>query len=254
MKQETLKKLGISIAAALLLILLLAFGISRFLAMYTHHDEKIPVPVLYGLGVPEVENLLDELGLRYEVRDSLFDDSKPRNSVVQQDPDTGEFVKEGRIIYISINSSEIPKIRMPDLEYKNIHQAIMILESLGLKVGRIDTVPHIAEDAVLNWRLNGKYVRPDTEIGQGSVIDLTIAEGGDETGLFEGNVEVPDLVGTSLAEAQVLLEAYGLRLGTVVGKGQISDSSQATVLSQIPSYSPGLEIRKGSRLSVTIKQ
>lgn len=254
MKQEILKKLGISLAAALVLILLLAFGLSRFLAMYTHHDEKIPVPVLYGLGVPEVENLLDEIGLRYEIRDSLFEEGKPRNSVLQQDPDTGEFVKEGRVIYISINSSEIPKIRMPDLDHKNIHQAIMILESLGLKVGRIDTIADIAEDAVMDWRVNGKRVRPDTEIGQGSVIDLTIADGGDDLGVFEGDVEVPDLVGNSLTEARVLLEAYGLRLGTVVGKGQISDSSQATVLSQIPSYSPDLEIRKGSRVSVTIKQ
>ncbi|MHB1278212.1 MAG: PASTA domain-containing protein [Bacteroidia bacterium] len=254
MKQEILKKLGISAAAALLLILLLAFGLSRFLAMYTHHEEKIPVPILYGLGVPEVENLLGEIGLRYEIRDSLFDETKPRNSVIQQDPDTGEFVKEGRVIYLSINSSEVPKIRMPDLDHKNIHQAIMILESLGLKVGRIDTVPNIAEDAVLDWRLNGKQVRPDTEIAKGSVIDLTIADGGDDMGVFEGNAEVPDLEGTTLGEAQVLLEAYGLRLGSVIGKGEIRDSSQATILSQIPSYSPGLEIRKGSRVSVTIKQ
>lgn len=254
MKQERLKKLGISAAAALLLILLLVFGISRFLAMYTHHDEKIPVPMLYGLGVPEVENLLDEIGLRYEIRDSLFDESKPRNSVIQQDPDTGEFVKEGRVIYVSINSSEIPKIKMPDLELKNIHQAIMILESLGLKVGRIDTAKHIAEDAVLDWRLNGKQVRPNTEIGQGSVIDLTIADGGDDMGVFEGDSEVPDLEGTTLGEAQILLEAYGLKLGTVIGKGAISDSAQATIVAQIPSYLPGLEIRKGSRVSVTIKQ
>lgn len=254
MKQETLKKLGISVAAALLLVLLLVFGLSRFLAMYTHHEEKIPVPMLYGLGVPEVEHLLDELGLRYEIRDSLFEEGKPRNAVLQQDPDTGEFVKEGRVIYISINSSEIPKVRMPDLDHKNIHQAIMILESMGLKVGRIDTIADIAEDAVLNWRINGKAVRANTEIGQGSVIDLTIADGGNDLGVFEGNVDVPDLVGVSLGEAQVLLEAYGLRLGTVLGRGEISDSSQATVLSQIPSYSPDLEIRKGSRISVTIKQ
>ncbi|HCS20966.1 MAG TPA: hypothetical protein DIW47_10480 [Bacteroidetes bacterium] len=254
MKQETLKKLGISVAAALLLILLLVFGLSRFLAMYTHHEEKIPVPVLYGLGVPEVENLLDEIGLRYEVRDSLFDETKPRNSVLKQDPDTGEFVKEGRVIYLSINSSEIPKILMPDLDHKNIHQAIMILESLGLKVGRIDTVPYIAEDAVMDWRINGKFVRPNTEVAQGSVVDLTIADGGNEDGVYEGKSEVPDLVGTTLGEARSLLEAYGLRLGTVVGKGEISDSTEATIQAQIPSYSPDLVIRKGSRISVTIKQ
>ena len=119
-----MKKIGISVIAAIGLVIVLIFGVNRFLAIYTHHDEKIPVPVLYGLEVPEVERLLDELGLRYEIRDSLFEEGKPRNAVLSQDPDTNEFVKEDRIIYISINASETPKIRMPDLTHKNINQAI----------------------------------------------------------------------------------------------------------------------------------
>lgn len=249
-----MKKIGISAAAAIGLIIVLVFGVNRFLSIYTHHDEKIPVPVLYGLEVPEVERLLDELGLRYEVRDSLFQEGMPRNAVLSQDPDTNEFVKEGRIIYISINASETPKIRMPDLNHKNINQAIMIIESMGLKVGKIDTTQDIAEDAVLEQKINGKKIKPDTEIGQGTVIDLVIGDGGNEQGVMTGDVDVPDLVGLSLGESRIILDAYGLRVGTVVGKGNISDSSEATVVAQIPSYSGGLKIRKGSKVSITIKQ
>jgi len=249
-----MKKIGISVIAAIGLVMVLVFGVNRFLSIYTHHDEKIPVPVLYGLEVPEVERLLNELGLRYEIRDSLFEEGMPRNAVLTQDPDTNEFVKENRIIYISINASETPKIRMPDLNHKNINQAIMIIESMGLKVGKIDTTNDIAEDAVLEQKIKGKNVKPDTEIGQGTIIDLVIGDGGNEQGVFEGDVDVPDLVGLSLGETRIILDAYGLRLGAVVAKGAITDSSEATVIAQIPSYSVDIKTRKGSKISVTIKQ
>jgi len=249
-----MKKIGISIALAVGLVMVLIFGVNRFLAVYTHHAEKIPVPVLYGLEVPEVERLLDELGLRYEIRDSLFEEDKPRNAVLTQDPDTNEFVKEDRIIYISINASEIPKIRMPDLNHKNINQAIMIIESMGLKVGKIDTANDIMEDAVLEQKMNGKRIKANAEIVQGSVIDLVIGDGGNEQGVFGGDVDVPDLVGLSLGEARIILDAYGLRIGSVIARGAVKDMNEATVVAQIPSYSADLQIRKGSKLSVTIKQ
>ncbi|MBI1221470.1 MAG: PASTA domain-containing protein [Bacteroidetes bacterium] len=249
-----MKKISISIIAAIVLVVLMVLGANQFLSIYTRHDEKIPVPALYGLEVPEMQNLLDELGLRYEIRDSLFEEGMPRNAVLQQDPDTGEFVKEGRIIYVSINASESPKILMPDLNQKNIHQAIMILESLGLKVGKIDTTNHIAEDAVIEQWYKGKKIRPDEVIGQGSVIDLVIGDGGNQSGVMQDEVDIPDLEGLNYGDARILLDAYGLRLGTVVVKGVISDSSQATILSQIPSYSPGTKIKRGSKVSLTIKE
>lgn len=248
-----MKKIAISIIAAILLMLLLIFGVNQYLSIYTHHDEKIPVPVLYGLELQDVDHLLNELGLRYEIRDSLFEEGMPRNAVLQQDPDTGEFVKENRIIYVSINASESPKLLMPDLNHKNINQAIMILESMGLKVGKIDTTQDIAEDAVLEQKYKGKVIRPDQEIGQGSTIDLVIGDGGNEQGIFQGEVDVPELEGLKYGEARILLDAYGLRVGAVVAKGNISDSSEATVMAQIPSYSPNLKIKKGSKVSLTIK-
>ena len=254
MNKANSKQIAINIGMALALILVLVFGVNRFLAFYTHHDEKIPVPNLYGLQVPEAENLLDELGLRYEIRDSLFEEGKPRNAVLQQDPDTGEFVKEGRIIYLSINANDVPRIKMPDLKAKNIHQAIMILESMGLKVGRIDTVRDIAEDAVQEQRYQGKIIRPNTEIGQGSVIDLVISDGADQQGFGTGDVGLPDLEGSTLDDARIILEASGLRLGQVNSRGMVRDSSEATIVEQNPSYSPEIMLRRGSFVSVTIKQ
>lgn len=254
MNKNLVKKLGILIGLTTLVVLLLILATNKFLGSYTRNGEKIPVPPLYGLTLNEAIGVLDELGLRHEIRDSVFDANVPKNAVLHHDPDTGEFVKNGRIIYLSINASEVPQVKMPDLDHKNINQAIMIIESMGLLVGKIDTANDIADDAVLEQLYKGKRILPDTEIPKGSIIDLVIGDGMNSNVSFEGEVDIPDLVGTTLVEATIVLEAFGLKLGTVVGRGEISDSANATIRSQVPSYSPEAKLRAGSRVSVIIKQ
>ena len=248
-----MKKTVLNLSLAIALIIFLLLGVNYGLSMYTHHGEKIPVPDLHGLELDEVKNLLDELELRYEIRDSLFEENMPRNSVLKQDPDTGEFVKEGRIIYLSINNNEVPKVKMPDLTDKNIHQALMILEGLGIMPGKIDTTENIAEDAVIEQRHKGKIIRPDTEIPQGSVIDLVIGDGSGG-GAPDGEVSVPDLIGSTLGDARIILDAYGLAIGVISSQGKITDSSEATIVSQNPSYEPDTRITKGTAVSLTIQQ
>jgi beta-lactam-binding protein with PASTA domain len=248
------KQVLIGLGIALAFVFILVFSINYFLKVYTHNGEKIPVPVLYGLDLAEAAILLDELGLRYEVRDSIFEAGKVKNAVLSQDPDTGEFVKEGRIIYLGVNSSQVPRVKMPNLDHKNINQGIMILESLGLFIGKIDTTNDIAESAILEQKYQGKRILPDTEIPKGSVIDLVIGDGKIGSVVYEGEVDVPDLVGASVIEATIILEAYGLKLGTIASRGTISDSSRATIVSQIPSYAPEAKVPVGSRVSVLIKQ
>lgn len=254
MNKNLLKNVGILVGMTAVVVLLLIFATNQFLGSYTRNGEKIPVPHLYGLTLNEAVGVLDELGLRYEIRDSVFDTNIPKNAILHHDPDTGEFVKNGRIIYLSINASEVPRVKMPDLDHKNINQAIMIIESLGLLVGKIDTANDIADDAVLEQLHKGKRILPDTEIPKGSIIDLVIGDGMNANVSYEGEVDIPDLVGTTLVEATIILEAYGLTLGTVVGRGAITDSANATIRSQVPSYAPEAKIRSGSRVSVIIKQ
>ncbi|TNE82358.1 MAG: PASTA domain-containing protein [Bacteroidetes bacterium] len=244
------KPLWINLIAMLVFLALVVWGVDKFLDSVTRHGESKYVPSLYGLQVEEAGNLLEELDLRYEILDSLYDENFPKNAVIEQIPDSGCLVKEERKIYIRINRGDVPMVQMPDLEDKNIKQALFILESVGLKIGHIDTVEDIAEDAVIKQLYKGNVIRVNTEIPRGSVINLIIGNGGKQAA---EKVPVPDLDGSTLNEARIILGAMGLKLGEVYTTGKISDSSQATVISQSPSYSSDLMLYRGSSINVTIK-
>jgi beta-lactam-binding protein with PASTA domain len=241
-----------NLLGALLFVFFVFFIVDKLLDTYTHHGEKIKVPVLYGLQLEEAVNLLKETGLRYEVQDSLFEEGKAGNSVLGQNPDTGEYVKEGRIIYLSVNSSVVPKVKMPDLRDKNIKQAIIILESSGLVLGRVDTTRDIAEDAVIEQKYKGAAIAPDTEINQGSVIHLVIGDGMQPDSGPE--VPVPDLSDLTVDEVKILMEAYGLYIREIKVSGKLRDTASARVIAQQPAYDPGLSIRSGSGIIITVKQ
>ncbi len=244
------KSLWINIVVAIIFVVILFNLLLYGLDVYTRHGEKIPVPNLYGLDLEEAKNLLDEKGLRVTVLDSLYDETKPGNSVLEQLPDTGAFVKDNRMIYIRINKGQTPVVAMPDLDGMRIQTAQITLESLGLRVGRVDTIKSIQEDAVLEQKYKGRDITPDTKVPQGSVIDLVIGDG--ETS--SRNTPLPQLLGSTVQSARIYLEEYGLELGVITASGPISDTTRAVIISQSPPYVSDTKVPKGTAINITIEQ
>jgi beta-lactam-binding protein with PASTA domain len=84
----------------------------------------------------QVEEKLDDLDLAYVLLDSVdYRDDFPKYSVVQQDPLPGAKVKkEGRKVYIKINSSGFSSVKVPDLIEKTYREAVPTLKA-GLEEG-----------------------------------------------------------------------------------------------------------------------
>ena len=73
---------------------------------YTKHDEKIKVPNLEQLSLSETQKELNDLNLNFVVIDSAsFNPKFPPKSVIEQNPLAGDFVKENRKIYVTLNPS-----------------------------------------------------------------------------------------------------------------------------------------------------
>ena len=94
--------------------LLIAFGVLfalvfvmvMWLNISTNHNQKIEVPNLEKMSLTKVENTLDELDLNWEVIDSAsYNANYPKKSVIEQSPEAGDFVKENRKIYLTLNPS-----------------------------------------------------------------------------------------------------------------------------------------------------
>lgn len=163
---------------AALFIAVLGYLFMHWLTFTTDHGHEITVPDLRKLTEEQVEEKLDELDLDYVLLDSVdYRNDYPKYSVVQQDPMPGEKVKEGRKVYIKINSSGFSSVKVPDLIDKTYREAVPTLKALGLEEGTITYIPNLGKDMVLEMRYRGRNIKPGDKVLKSSKIDLVLGDG-----------------------------------------------------------------------------
>lgn len=167
------KQLVLAGLATVVVIVLLMW----WLRVSTHHGQQIEVPDLAHLDIGEVEEKLDEVELRFEVLDSTnYNPDYGYQTVIDQIPAAGSFVKEDRKIYISLNRSGYPVLEVPDVTQKTLRQAIPTLTAMGFVVGEVIEKPDIS-DQVLEMRYKGAKLVSGSELQKTSVIDLVVGDG-----------------------------------------------------------------------------
>lgn len=177
----------IQLVLAAIAIVVIALLVLKWLDFSTRQDERIQVPDLAEMSLDKVEDKLNELELRYEILDSAtYNPDFPKYSVIDQVPEPGQFVKENRKIYLTLNPSGYPKVEVPDLIRRTRRQAEPTLRSIGFEIGDITTKPDIAKDAVLEMRHKGEKIEPGDELMKTSKIDLVL---GDGSGRYSRNDE-----------------------------------------------------------------
>ncbi len=165
--------------------LLIAIGITivliwitlQSLSWYTKHSNYLIVPDFRGLYIQEVLGSPDNRNYQFSVVDSIFDADKPNGSILSQDPYPGSKVKKNRMVYLTITTIVPEKTTMPDLRDLTLRQAQTMLESSGLKLGKLIYIRSFDEDAVQNQLFNGTPVKAGAVIDKGSMIDLTVGMG-----------------------------------------------------------------------------
>lgn len=173
------KIFALQLILAAVIMAIFCYIVLIWLNVSTNHNEHIVVPDLSKMSLDEVNTLLEDKKLRFEVQDSAnYNPDYPRYSVIEQNPATGQLVKENRKIYLVLNPSGYRKIEIP----KNIiqhtrRQAEPTLIALGFKIGSITYQPNIAKDMVLEMRYKGKKVSPGDRLMKTSTIDLVLGDG-----------------------------------------------------------------------------
>ena len=163
---------------AALIIAVLGYLFMHWLTFTTDHGNEITVPDLRKLTEEQVEEKLDELDLDYVLLDSVdYRGDYPKYSVVQQDPVPGAKVKEGRKVYIKINSSGFSSVKVPNLIEKTYREALPTLRALGLEEGTITYIPNLGKDMVLEMRYKGRNIKTGDRVLKSSKIDLVLGDG-----------------------------------------------------------------------------
>ena len=202
---KLLKNVGIMVGIGAIIILFFFF---IYLPSTTNHRETITVPELVGMSFQDIDEFVTNRDLRYEIlADSGYSESLPALTILTQNPKPGSKVKENRKIYLSLNATVPPKVRMPDLINTTRTNAEDILRANGLKPGKIEYVENIALNAVLSQKIDEEDVEPRSFVPKGSVVDLVIGDG-----VGNQSFDTPDFLGKTLDEVQFQISASKLIL------------------------------------------
>jgi eukaryotic-like serine/threonine-protein kinase len=237
--------LSISFGVVIIGLILAFLGFN----LYTRHGKSITVPPIKGLNEQQVSALLDKSHLRYTIIDSIHNPDLTPGVVVEQIPAEGSKVKKDRMLFITINAFSAEQVRMPALVDYSLRNAQVMLESFGLKAGRIIYIPSEYTNLVMGQKFNGRDIAAGASLPKGSEIDLIVGQG-----LSSEQTSVPDLIGLTLDEArQYLNSGTNLTIGAIICDETIltpSDSVMAIIYKQTPAPADGALIRQGSSLNV----
>ena len=143
----------LNLIAMIVVVIGAAWGTLHWLDNYTRHGQSVTVPNVKGLPLRAAENEINKLGLNAIAIDSNYVKGMPAGAVLEQTPESNSKVKEGRTVYLTINTADVPKIAIPDIiDNSSSGQAEARLRAMGFKL----TAPELIEGEK-DWVYGGKY-------------------------------------------------------------------------------------------------
>jgi len=203
--------------------------------------KDIQVPNLVGKDEQAVKEALKDTKLEYEIKESKYSTEVDTGLVISQNPEyknnyrIKENTKIELIMSLGQKMTKVPKIGVVTQE-----EAERILKEADLE-------PVIVEE--YHAKIEKGYVvkqdvDPETEVGAGSQVTITVSKGPDEA-------EVPYIIGKTKAEAISEIEKAGLKVGQIITE-QDKDKDDGTVIKQ--SQEAGTKLDKGSTINITVNQ
>ncbi len=240
----TKKKFYIHLLLAVILSFVLLWIALWSLDLFTRHGKVYIVPDFTGqtmdqLHADDYDDFFDLI-----VIDSVFDRTRPKGSIILQNPYAGAKVKRGRHVYLTIVAMTPGKVFMPDLVNLSLRQALVTLEAQDLNAGKLEYVDYFARNAVVGQIMNEEPVEPGTELPKGSTIDLQVGKGEMNT-----SVALPMLIGVKRNEVKKKLHYAYLNLGHEYYI-DIDDSTHARVYRTAPMPFDEEPLRLGQNVDV----
>lgn len=167
----------INIGIAIVLTLVLIWGALKGLDIYTQHGQAVVVPDVKGLSLQEAETFFQNNGLSYSVIDSVHSKSVKPGSIVEVSPEAGSKVKEGRIIYVTINAFSAQTASIPDVTDMSFRQAQALLAAQGFTSIEIAYVQGQYKDLAIGVEANGRRLNEGDKVPLTTPLLLKVSSG-----------------------------------------------------------------------------
>ena len=155
----------------------LVWGVFKWLDHYTDHDVAVSVPEVIGLQWDEAEALLRKHTLTPVVSDSTYNPSKPGGIILDMTPAQGSVVKEGRSVYLTVNTNRPPMRIIPDLiDNSSLREAEAKLRAMGFVLAENDTIEG-EQDWIYGIKYKGASLQNGDEVPIGATLVLEVGGG-----------------------------------------------------------------------------
>lgn len=140
MSKTTWKKAWLTIGIGLGIIIVSAFVTSQIVfPLLFGRPKNVEVPNLVGMTFSKARRELTDLGLHAVIKDSIWSETETIETVLEQDPPPGEFLKPEGSVYLRISGGS-RKVLVPYVIGLSFPEAYYALRNLGLKGVVIDSL------------------------------------------------------------------------------------------------------------------
>ena len=193
----------------------------------------VAVPDVSGQSESAAQKTLEDANLVVD-SESKYDDHIEAGKVISTDPAAGMVVEEGTHVKMYV-SMGVEKVEVPQITGITSEEAQAALAAVGLIGGSV--TEEYSEEYDAGYVISqGKSA--GSKLEKGSAVDYVVSKG-------SSKVEVPDLYGMTMAEAQQALSNLGLVSGAVTSGGH-SDLPEGQVMSQ--TIAPGSHVDRGTAI------
>ncbi|WNM34564.1 Stk1 family PASTA domain-containing Ser/Thr kinase [Streptomyces sp. Li-HN-5-11] len=224
----------VTIVAAVLLALGIGGGV-----WYINSGQFTKVPPLLAKTETEARERLDAAGLEVKGVKHAYSDTVKRGAVISTDPAAGARIRSNDSVTLTISDGP-ETVAVPDLHGTPLGKAQAELKQAGLEPGMVGRAfsADVAKGSVISTE-----PAAGTKRHAGSAIALTVSKG--------RPVDVPDVTGEDLGQAQSDLEDAGLKV-TVASEQVNSEFDQGQVARQTPAG--GGQAAEGDTVTLTLSK
>ena len=174
-------KTVLNIVAMIVVVVVMIFGVLKWMDVYTHHGETVVVPDVKGMTTEEAAKMFRNRGLVAVISDTKYVKDKAAGIILELKPGVGEKVKEGRTVYLTVNTLDVPLRVIPDVaDNSSLRQAQAKLLSAGFKLNEVQLV-NGEKDWVYGVKYQGRQLTVGEKIPMGASLTLMVGDGAGDT-------------------------------------------------------------------------
>ncbi len=164
----------LNLIAMIVVVIGACWGTLLWLDHYTHHGEAYVVPNVKNKSLGEAQLALHNQKLEGLVVDSSYVKGLPDGMVLDQNPAEGARVKEGRTIYLTVTTSKVPLVKLPDLiDNSSLRQAEAKLKAMGFRLTEPEYVSG-EQDWIYGIKYRGRSLMSGDKVPHEAILTLCV--------------------------------------------------------------------------------